>query len=151
MAAARVGGRIAGAITAYLTALCTILVFYTPFHQIATLQTFNLALMSYFAIRSFQSGKYRHTAAFALFAAIGNLTRGNIVLLFVPLCIALFAVFYKRFKLKKALAGLFVALGVFLLVESPFISMVMPFIRLFPAIFQNLLVLTEIVEIFLTC
>ncbi|MBO5924271.1 MAG: glycosyltransferase family 39 protein [Lentisphaeria bacterium] len=121
LSAARLGGRIAGLITAYLTALCTILVFYTPFHQIATLQTFNLAVMSYFAIRAFQSGKYRHTAAFALFAAIGDLTRGNILLIFVPLCIALFAVFYKRFKLKKALASLFLCIGIFLLAESPFI------------------------------
>lgn len=121
LSAARLGGRLAGVVTAYLTALCTILVFYTPFHQIATLQTFNLAVMSYFAIRAFQSGKYRHTAAFALFAAIGNLTRGNIILLFIPLVIALFAAFYKRFKLKKALANLFLCLVVFLLAESPFI------------------------------
>ena len=121
LSAARLGGRIAGLTAAYLTALCTILVFYTPFHQIATLQTFNLAVMSYFAIRAFQSGKYRHTAAFALFAAIGNLTRGNIILLFVPLCIALFAAFYKRFRLQKALASLLLCMAVFLLAESPFI------------------------------
>jgi len=119
--AARLGGKTAGLITAYLTALCTILVFYTPFHQIATLQTFNLAVMGYFAIRAFQSGKYRYTAAFALFAAIGNLTRGNIILLFIPLCVMLFAVHCKRFKLKKALASLLLCGGIFLLAESPFI------------------------------
>lgn len=122
LSGARLGGKIAGIIAAYLTALCTILVFYTPFHQIATLQTFNLAVMSYFAIRAFQSGKYRHCAGFAIFAAIGNLTRGNIILLFVPLCIALFIVYYKRFSLKKALAGLLLCGSIFLIVESPFIA-----------------------------
>ncbi len=119
--AARLGGRLAGIISAYLTALCTILVFYTPFHQIATLQTFNLAVMSYFAIRTFQSGKYRHAAMFALFAAIGNLTRGNVILLFIPLLIALFAAFYQRFKFKKALLAILLCGSVFLTAEIPFI------------------------------
>ncbi len=121
LSAARLGGKIAGLVAAYLTALCTILVFYTPFHQIATLQTFNLAVMSYFAIRAFQSGKYRHMGAFALFAAIGNLTRGNIILLFVPLCIAWAVISSKRFAIKKTLLGLLVCIGVFLALESPFI------------------------------
>ena len=121
LSAARLGGRLAGIISAYLTALCTILVFYTPFHQIATLQTFNLAVMTYFAIRTFQSGKYRYAAMFALFAAIANLTRGNIILLFVPLLIALFAAFYQRFKLKKAVLAVLLCGSVFLLAEMPFI------------------------------
>ena len=122
LSTARLGGKLAGTVAAYLTALCTILIFYTPFHQIATLQTFNLAVMSYFAIRAFQSGKYRHTAGFALFAAIGNLTRGNIILLFVPLCIALFIAYYQCFNLKKAVLSLLLCGGVFLIAESPFIA-----------------------------
>ncbi len=121
LSGARAGGKIAGSIAAYLTALCTILIFYTPFHQIATLQTFNLAVMSYFAIRAFQSGKYRHCVGFALFAAIGNLTRGNIILLFVPLCVALFIMYYKRFAMKKAVLSVLLCSSVFLVVESPFI------------------------------
>ena len=121
LSAARLGGRLAGIISACLTALCTILVFYTPFHQIATLQTFNLAMMSYFAIRTFQSGKYRHAAIFALFAAIANLTRGNIILIFIPLSIALFAAFYQRFNFKKALLAVLLCSSVFLLTEMPFI------------------------------
>ena len=121
LSAARLGGRLAGIISASLTALCTILVFYTPFHQIATLQTFNLAMMSYFAIRTIQSGKYRHAAIFALFAAIANLTRGNIILIFIPLSIALFAAFYQRFNFKKALLAVLLCGSVFLLTEMPFI------------------------------
>ena len=121
LSTARLGGKLAGTVAAYLTALCTILIFYTPFHQIATLQTFNLAVMSYFAIRAFQSGRYRHCVGFALFAAIGNLTRGNIILLFVPLCLALFVASCKHFGWKKAVLSVLLCSSVFLVVESPYI------------------------------
>ena len=83
MSGALIAGRKAGVITAYLTALCSILIFYTPFHQIATLQAFNVTLMAYWAIRAFQCGKLRYTVGFAFMAAIGSLTRGNILLIFI--------------------------------------------------------------------
>ena len=121
MSGALIAGRKAGVITAYLTALCSILIFYTPFHQIATLQAFNVTLMAYWAIRAFQCGKLRYTVGFAFMAAIGSLTRGNILLIFIPLLIALCWVLLRRYSVKKMLFSLIAAVVVFLAVESPFI------------------------------
>ena len=121
MSGALIAGRKAGVITAYLTALCSILIFYTPFHQIATLQAFNVTLMAYWVIRAFQCGKLRYTVGFAFMAAIGSLTRGNILLIFIPLLIALCWVLLRRYSVKKMLFALIAAVVVFLAVESPFI------------------------------
>ncbi len=114
-------GRIAGIVCAYLTALCTVLIFYTPFHQIATLQTFNLAVTAYFAIRAAQSCKYRYLAGFAIAAAVADLTRGNIILIFVPLTLALLWIYCKRRGAKAMLLALLMIPACFLAVESPFI------------------------------
>ena len=119
--AARVAGRVAGAVAAWLTALCTILIFYTPFHQIATLQAFNVALMSYYAVRAFQSSKWRYMVLFGVTAAVASLTRGNVLLVFVPLVIALAVKKLNTLGIKKTLGAVGVIAGVFLLVESPFI------------------------------
>ena len=119
--AARTSGRTAGAVAAWLTALCTVLIFYTPFHQIATLQTFNIAVMTYYAVRCFQSSKYRYPVLLGILAAVGALTRGNVLLVFVPLLIALGIVKYKRSGLKKTFAVCALSLGCFLLAEMPFI------------------------------
>ena len=121
MSGALIAGRKAGVITAYLTALCSILIFYTPFHQIATLQAFNVTLMAYWAIRAFQCGKLRYTVGFAFMAAVGSLTRGNILLIFIPLLLALCWVLLRRYSVKKMLFSLIAAVMVFLAVESPFI------------------------------
>ncbi len=121
MSGALIAGRKAGVITAYLTALCSILIFYTPFHQIATLQAFNVTLMAYWAIRAFQSGKLRYTVGFAFMAAVGSLTRGNILLIFIPLLIALSWVLLRKYSCKKMIYSLIAAVAVFLAVESPFI------------------------------
>lgn len=121
MSAALLAGRRAGVITAYLTALCTILVFYTPFHQIATLQTFNVALMTYWAIRAFQCGKLRYVTGFAFMAAVGALTRGNILLIFIPLVLAMAVIYVLKYNVKKMLSALALAVGTFIIVESPFI------------------------------
>ncbi len=119
--ACKAAGRIAGVAAAYLTALCTILVFYTPFHQIATLQTFNVTLLAYLALKAFQSEKYRYTAWMAAVAAIGALTRGNVLLVFVPLVAGLVWKHCRKKAWKKSLATVLISFGVFLLVESPFI------------------------------
>lgn len=119
--AARAGGRIAGVTAAYLTALCTILVFYTPFHQIATLQTFNMALIGYYAVRAYQSSKLRYCVYLGIAAAVGCLTRGNVLLIFVPLLLGMAFIRFKQNGWKKSLLSVFLTLGVFLTVESPFI------------------------------
>jgi len=119
--AARVAGKVAGAVAAWLTALCTILIFYTPFHQIATLQTFNMALLAYYAVRCFQSSKLRYWLLLGVVAAVGTLTRGNVLLVFVPLLIALVFMKFRSWGVKKTAAGLGLALGMFILIESPFI------------------------------
>ncbi|MBE6367643.1 MAG: glycosyltransferase family 39 protein [Lentisphaerae bacterium] len=121
LTAGKIAGKLAGIVAAYLTALCTVLVFYTPFHQIATLQAFNLALLSFTAVQAFRSGKYRWTAAMAAAGAVGALTRGNVLLLVVPLLAALSIVQCRRCSWRKALLTLLLGAGMFLAVESPFI------------------------------
>ncbi|MBE6369910.1 MAG: glycosyltransferase family 39 protein [Lentisphaerae bacterium] len=121
LTAARLSGKRAALIAAYLTALCNILIFYTPFHQIATLQTFNITLLAYLSVLAAQTGLYRYFIAMAAAAAVGALTRGNVLLVFLPLLAVLTIVQIRRKSWKNASARCVVALAVFLLVESPFI------------------------------
>ena len=114
-------GKTAGITAGILTALCNILIFYTPFHQIATLQTFNLTLLAYLAVRAFGSRKWYFTLLMGAVAAIGALTRGNILLVFAPLTLALWITIAQAHGIKRGFLHFLLSWAVFAAVESPFI------------------------------
>lgn len=112
-------GRTAGVIAAVLTAISTPLLLYAPFHQNETLQCFNLTLLFYLLLKAMRRKRLIYWAAVGAAAGIAVLTRGNI-LLFVPLLLLALWI-EKNISLKKKLLFTVVTLGIFMLVQLPFI------------------------------
>ncbi len=75
----------AGLIAAILTAISGVLIFYTPYMKIATLQTFNVVFFSYLLILAVQEACFKKSCLFYFLAAlvmgISCATRGNIYLM----------------------------------------------------------------------
>ncbi len=78
LCAAAICGRRGGYIAAGLTMCCGIIICYTPFHLIATLQAFWIVLLFYSALLAFKRGKLRYWSLVGLIAGCAILTRGNI-------------------------------------------------------------------------
>lgn len=80
-----VQSRSVGIVTSLALAIANTLIFYTPYHKIATLQTFNVTLFSLFFVLALKaSTKYKSFVYYALtglFMGVACATRGNIYLL----------------------------------------------------------------------
>jgi len=80
---ARLWGRRAGLISAILLAFSGMLIFYTPYHLIATLQAFWVVLIAFLAVETLKRGKLYLWGILGFIVSLGILTRGNIWF-FVP-------------------------------------------------------------------
>ncbi len=96
ISAGMLAGKRASVITAVLAAFSTILVFYTPYFLLETLQSFWLALILYLSLVSIRRGKLWLWLLTGLAVGCSILTRGNIWLM-VP-GIALFALLSGKMK-----------------------------------------------------
>ena len=115
-------GRYGGLVAAWLTALSPALMLYAPFHMNETLQTFNLTLFFYFVLIAFARRRWYWWALCGAVAGVAVLTRGNAMLLIVPVAVlgVRHAVCDKARRWKIAgYAAVFAA--ALLLVELPFI------------------------------
>jgi hypothetical protein len=83
LCAAKLWGKRAGVVTASLVAFSSVLVLYTPYHLIETLQAFWLTVIFYSFLLSWRSGKTFHWAVTGFLVSLSILTRGNIWF-FVP-------------------------------------------------------------------
>ena len=118
----KVVGRVGGVLAAWLTALSPALILYAPFHLNETLQAFNLTLLFYLVLIAVERRRWYWWAICGSVAGIATLTRGNAILLAIP--IAVWAV-YRAVRDKERrwkIAGYAAAFaGALLLVELPFI------------------------------
>lgn len=121
LASARLFGKTAGCIAAVFTAISTPLLLNTPYHQNETLQTFNLMLLFYLALRACECWNLKRWAAVGAVTGIAILTRGNINF-FLPGLLAALIWAGRQHKAGPgriaAAAGLFAAMV--LLVQLPF-------------------------------
>ena len=77
-------GRVGGAVAAWLTALSPALMLYAPFHLNETLQAFNLTLLFHLVLIAFEKRKWYWWALCGAVAGVAALTRGNAILLVIP-------------------------------------------------------------------
>ena len=87
---------------ALLTATSVPLIFYTPYHQNETLQSFHLALLYLIGFAALKKGKTSLFAAAGIISGIAIATRGNTTLLFILLVI-LTLIFPRKTVMKKRL------------------------------------------------
>lgn len=118
----RLVGRLGGAVAAWLTALSPALMLYVPFHLNETLQTFNLTVLFYLALIAFERRRWYWWALCGGAAGVAALTRGNAILLVLPIAVLgiRHAVCDKSRRWKIALYAAVFAISL-LLVELPFI------------------------------
>jgi 4-amino-4-deoxy-L-arabinose transferase-like glycosyltransferase len=87
---ALIWNRKAGIIAAALTVFSGVLILYTPFHLIATLQAFWIVLLLYLSLRALKSGNLFYWGLCGLVAGCGILTRGNIWFMVPGIAVAAF-------------------------------------------------------------
>lgn len=75
---AKIWNRQAAILAAAMTAFSQILIFYTPYMLVATLQAFWLMLLFYASVTALKSGRKLHWAICALVASCAILSRGNV-------------------------------------------------------------------------
>jgi hypothetical protein len=99
LCAAKLWGKRAGIVTAFLVAFSAVLVLYTPYHLIEILQAFWVIMILYCSLVAWRSGKTFHWAITGLVVSLSILTRGNIWF-FVPglFAIACFSGFARKFS-----------------------------------------------------
>ena len=99
LCAAKLWGKRAGAVTAFLVAFSAVLVLYTPYHLIEILQAFWVTMIFYCSLVAWRSGKTFHWAITGLLVSFSILTRGNIWF-FVPglFAAACFSGFARKFS-----------------------------------------------------
>lgn len=128
LSTARIWNRPAAIIAAAMTAFSQMLILYTPYLLIATLQAFWMALLFYSAVAACKSGKTRHWTVCALITACAILTRGN-VWFFVPglAALAVYSLVFKKYPslpVRKKLLGsgavVLVFLFLLILPQAPF-------------------------------
>ncbi len=98
LCAAKLWGKKAGVVTAFLAAFSSVLVLYTPYHLIETLQAFWVTVIFYSSLLAWRSGRTFHWAVTGFLVSLSILTRGNIWF-FVPglFAAALFSGFARSF------------------------------------------------------
>ena len=118
----RLVGRYGGIAAAWLTALSPALMLYAPFHLNEALQAFNLTLLFYLTLIAFARRKWYWWGLCGIVTGIATLTRGNAILLVIPIAVlgVRHAVCDKERRWKIAgYAAVFAA--ALLLVELPFL------------------------------
>jgi hypothetical protein len=75
---AKIWNRQAAILAAVMTAFSQILIFYTPYMLVATLQAFWLVLLFYCSVTALKSGRKLHWVVCALIASCAVLSRGNV-------------------------------------------------------------------------
>ena len=90
LCAARLFGKNAGVLAAFLLAFSRVHAFYTPFMLLEVVQSFWLALILWLACIAWRGNRVWHWAVLALLVSLATLTRGNAVLL-MPGLVALAA------------------------------------------------------------
>lgn len=83
LCSAKLWGKRAGVVTAFLVAFSAVLVLYTPYHLIEVLQAFWVTVILYCSLAAWRSGKTFHWAVVGFLVSLSILTRGNIWF-FVP-------------------------------------------------------------------
>ncbi len=115
-------GRIGGMWAAWLASLSPALMLYAPFHLNETLQAFNLTLLFYLVLIAFERRRWCWWALCGGVAGVAALTRGNALLLVLPVAVLGVRHFVcdkaRRWKIVGYAAVFAAAL---LLVELPFI------------------------------
>ncbi|MDD5597143.1 MAG: glycosyltransferase family 39 protein [Victivallaceae bacterium] len=118
LSTARIWNRQAAVIAAAMTAFSQMLILYTPYLLIATLQAFWMALIFYCAVAAYKSGKTLHWAVCVLISGCAILTRGNVWFLIPGLvALAVYSLVFKKHRslpLRKKLMGSGAAIFVFL-------------------------------------
>ncbi|MBP5530855.1 MAG: glycosyltransferase family 39 protein [Lentisphaeria bacterium] len=80
----RLVGKVGGLLAAWLTSLSPALILYAPFHLNETLQAFNLTLLFCLLLIAFEKRKWHWWALCGFAAGVAALTRGNALLLVLP-------------------------------------------------------------------
>lgn len=108
-----------GIVTAILIALSNVLIFYTPFHKIATLQTFMVTMFTFFLVMAFKDEKerLRYWICAGAFLGMGCAARGNLYIMLV----GLIPLILWKFPHRKSLSRIGVIIGMTILMQSPFI------------------------------
>ena len=118
----KIVGRIGGICAAWLTALSPALILYAPFHLNETLQAFNLTLLFYLVIIAVARRKWYWWAICGSVSGIATLTRGNVILLTLPIILLGLHRAVREKERRRQIAGYAAAFfGALLLVELPFI------------------------------
>ena len=115
-------GRIGGVWAAWLASLSPALMLYAPFHLNETLQAFNLTLLFYLVLIAFERRRWYWWALCGGVAGVAALTRGNALLLVLPVAI-LGVRHYVCDKARRCKIAGYAAVfaAALLLVELPFI------------------------------
>ena len=118
----KIVGRVGGLLAAWLTALSPALMLYAPFHLNETLQAFNLTLLFYLVLIAVERRKWYWWAICGSVAGIATLTRGNAILLLIPVAVLGLYRAVREKERRRKIAGYAAAFaGALLLVELPFI------------------------------
>lgn len=128
LSTAKVWNRQAAILAALMVTFSQVLVFYTPYLLIATLQAFWLALIFYATITAFKSGKKTSWVICALIVSCAILSRGNVWFM-VPgiIALAVYSLAVKdrksstlRQKILRSCAVVLIFLAVIILPQAPF-------------------------------
>ena len=118
LAGALLFGRRAGLFAALFTAVSVPLLLYAPFHQNETLQTFNIVLLFFLALRAVRFRRLRDFFFAGLVCGVGILTRGNLWF-FVPVLLAAMLL-AGRHDPRRTAGRIALFLAPMLLVQLPF-------------------------------
>lgn len=108
-----------GIVTSLLLAVSNVLIFYTPFHKIATLQTFIVTMFTFFLILAFKDKKelMRHWICAGAFLGMGCAARGNLYIMLI----GLIPLIVWKFRWRKAFYRISIIIGMTILMQFPFI------------------------------
>lgn len=128
LSTAKIWNRQAAVIAALMAAFSQVLILYTPYMLVATLQAFWLTLILYSTVTAYNSGKKLHWAVCALVVSCGILSRGNVWFM-VPgvIAVAIYSLVLKKYKSEtiwqrtwKSCAAALIFLIIVILPQVPF-------------------------------
>ncbi len=128
LSTAKIWNRQAAVIAALMTAFSQILILYTPYLLVATLQAFWLTLILYSTVTAYNSGKKLHWAVCALIVSCAILSRGNVWFM-VPgvIVVAIYSLVLKKYKsgnlwekIWKSSVAALIFLAIVILPQLPF-------------------------------
>ena len=128
LSTAKIWNRQAAVIAALMAAFSQILLLYTPYLLVATLQAFWLTLILYSTVTAYNSGKKLHWITCALIVGCAILSRGNVWFM-VPgvMAVAVYSLVLKKYKSEtlwnrtwKSCAAALIFLVIVILPQVPF-------------------------------